>query len=121
MLNNILKTFHSQGECIGQGTYQELAKSNVDFMSLLIEELDEDSAIESDTESGEDRVKHKLARQFSRQASVISGRSRSDSRRCSSYRHSEMFDSTVSVTTAVTDVSIFVSVSMVVNNGSIFC
>ena len=78
-------------------------------MSLLIEELEDDSAIESDAESSETRIKRQISRQFSRQCSAISGRLRSDSHRASGYRHSEMFDSTVSVTSAITDVSIFVS------------
>ena len=107
-----------QGECIGQGTYQELSKTNVDFMSLLIEEEDDDSAIESDSESSGARTKRQISRQFSRQfsrqSSLTTGRLRSDSHRASCYKHSELFDSTVSVTSAVTDMSIYVSISSII-------
>ena len=86
--------------------------------SLLIEEEDNDSAIESDSESSGARTKRQISRQFSRQfsrqSSLTTGRLRSDSHRASCYKHSELFDSTVSVTSAVTDMSIYVSISSII-------
>ena len=71
-------------------------------MSLLAEEdADEDSAIESDAEPRLPSLNTQLSRQFSRQDS---GRPRA-----SSYRFSQMLESTMSMTSDVTEMSIFVS------------
>lgn len=93
----------SDGDCIGQGTYQELAKSGFDFMALLIEEEDEDSAIES--ESDEPRVKRAFSR-FQSQHGFPLGRSDSVQSR-SSHRASFMLESQLSIMTSETEVSIF--------------
>ena len=72
-------------------------------MSLLAEEEDEDdSAFESESETP--NLKRQISRQFSRQDSLTVGRPRS-----SSHRFSHMTESTMSVTSATTELSIYVS------------
>lgn len=94
-----------KGDCIGQGSYQELAKSGFDFMALLIEEEDYDSAIES--ESDEPGVKRSFSRLQSQHGFSL-GRSDSVQSR-SSHRTSFMLESQLSIMTSETEVSIFVS------------
>ena len=73
-------------------------------MSLLAEEEDEDdSAFESESET-QPNLKRQISRQFSRQDSLTVGRPRS-----SSHRFSHMTESTMSVTSATTELSIYVS------------
>lgn len=93
----------SDGDCIGQGSYQELAKSGFDFMALLIEEEDDDSAIES--ESDEPGVKRSFSRLQSQHGFSL-GRSDSVQSR-SSHRTSFMLESQLSIMTSETEVSIF--------------
>ncbi|PFX19388.1 Multidrug resistance-associated protein 4 [Stylophora pistillata] len=101
--NLTIGSFILKGNCIGQGTYQELAKSGFDFMALLIEEQDEDSAIES--ESDEPRVKRAFSRLQSQHGFPL-GRSDSVQSR-SSHRASFMLESQLSIMTSETEVSIF--------------
>ena len=102
-----------KGECIGQGTYQELAKSGIDFMALLIEEEEDDSAIESDEESyqSERRVKRTFSRLRSQHGRAL-GRSDSVQSR-SSHRESFMLESQLSIMTSETEISIFVSLYLI--------
>lgn len=98
-----------KGECIGQGTYQELSKSGIDFMALLIEEEEDDSAIESDDEVNlmERKLKRSLSRLHSQHGFSL-GRTDSIHSR-SSHRTSLMLESQLSILTSETEVSIFVS------------
>ena len=102
--------FLFQGECIGQGTYQELSKSGIDFMALLIEEEEDDSAMESDSELN---IKRHIKRSVSRQHSQHDGgRERADSLQSyHSHRTSLAWESQLSVVTAETEVSMFVCFS----------
>lgn len=77
-------------------------------MSLLVEEEEDDSGLESD---GELNIKRQLKRSFSRQHSQHDGRrERSDSLQSyPSHRTSLAWESQLSVVTAETEVSIFVS------------
>ena len=97
-----------QGECIGQGTYQELSKSGIDLMALLVEEEEDDSAVESDSELN---MKRYLKRSISRQHSQHEGRrERTESLHSfPSHRTSLVWESQLSVLTSETDTSIFVS------------
>ena len=97
-----------KGECIGQGTYQDLSKTGIDFMALLIEEEEEDSAIESDDEPNlmERKMKRTLSRLHSRSLSLA----RADSVQSrSSHKTSLLMESQLSILTSETEVSIFVS------------
>ena len=98
-----------KGECIGQGTYQDLSKSGIDFMALLIEEEEDDSAIESDDEpSLMERRKRPLSRLHSQPHGFAFVRSESVQSR-SSHRESLMLESQLSILTTETEISIFVS------------
>lgn len=95
-----------KGECIAQGTYQDLSKSGIDFMALLIEEED-DSAIESDDEPNQmgRRMKRTLSRLHSHSALA-----RADSVQSrSSRRTTILMESQLSILTSETEISIFVS------------
>ena len=110
-LSVFLLVFVLQGECIGLGTYQELSKSGLDFMSLE----DDDSAFESESEAHPDvnRQRRHLARHVSRQHSQHDGfwgKSRSGSLiSCPSHKESLYMESQLSVVTSETEISIYVS------------
>ncbi|XP_031554599.1 multidrug resistance-associated protein 4-like isoform X2 [Actinia tenebrosa] len=109
----------SEGECIAKGSYQDLCRAGIDFMTLCAEEdEDKDSAIEDSVEDINARPEFKrqfsrrlnLSRQFSRQDSipptdkveVVRGSS------CHlSHRLSQRLESTLSVTSAATEVSVY--------------
>jgi len=96
-----------KGECIAQGTYQDLSKSGIDFMALLIEEEEDDSAIESDDEPNQmgRRMKRTLSRLHSHSALA-----RADSVQSrSSRRTTILMESQLSILTSETEISIFVS------------
>ena len=97
-----------KGECIVQGTYQDLSKSGIDFMALLIEEEEDDSAIESDDEPNQ--MEHKMRRTLSRLHSRSLSLARADSVQSrSSHKTSLLMESQLSILTSETEVSIFVS------------
>ena len=98
-----------KGKCIGQGTYQDLSKSGIDFMALLIEEEEDDSAIESDDEPNQ--MERKLKRTLSRLHSHSLSLARTDSvQSWSSHKTSLLMESQLSILTSETEVSIFVSI-----------
>jgi len=97
-----------KGECIAHGTYQDLSKSGIDFMALLIEEEEDDSAIESDDEPNQmgRRMKRTLSRLHSHPISLA----RADSVQSrSSRRTTILMESQLSILTSETEISIFVS------------
>ena len=95
-----------KGDCIAQGTYQDLSKSGIDFMALLIEEEEDDSAIESDDEPNQ--MGRGMKRTLSRLHSHSFSLARADSVR-SSHRTTILMESQLSILTSETEVSIFVS------------
>lgn len=97
-----------KGHCIAQGTYQDLSKSGIDFMALLIEEEEDDSAIESDDEPNQ--MGRGMKRTLSRLHSHSFSLARADSVQSrSSHRTTILMESQLSILTSETEVSIFVS------------
>lgn len=114
-----------QGECIAKGTYQDLCRAGVDFMTLCEEEEDKDSAIEDndniDIETARPEFKREFSRrldfcrQFSHQDSISPSEKMRDSSCHLSHHLSEMTESTISVTTQATEVSVYVSSNSLVD------
>lgn len=97
-----------KGDRIAQGTYQDLSKSGIDFMALLIEEEEDDSAIESDDEPNQ--MGRGMKRTLSRLHSHSFSLARADSVQSrSSHRTTILMESQLSILTSETEVSIFVS------------
>ena len=83
---------------MGLNTYQELSKKDIDFMSLLNEETEADSALESEVDPDGDI---KMSRQYFRQESKREKFTRQTSR---------LVDSKLSVMSTVTaTLSVYVS------------
>lgn len=61
-----MQSIFQKGKCIGKGTYDHLISTGIDFMSLLHQPEEPDSALETDYDEDEGR-----SRSFSRQASGI--------------------------------------------------
>lgn len=113
-----------QGECIAQGTYQDLCHAGVDFMTLCEEEEDKDSALEDsdvDVENAPPEFKREfsrrltLSRQFSRQDSIPPSEKVEVVRgsACHLNHHlSQHLESTLSVHSEATEVSVYVSINL---------
>lgn len=114
----------SQGECIAKGTYQDLCRAGIDFMTLCEEEEDKDSALE-DSDVDVENAAPGFKREFSRRLNISRQFSRQDSippsekvevvrgSQCHLNHHlSQRMESTLSVQSTLTEVSVYVSITL---------
>ena len=117
----------TKGKCIGQGTFGQLVDMGIDFMSLLSNEEDPDSAIESDTEPPLEVRKRRFSQQMSCVGDEVKPRSRTFLRQESVFAEENRMQSELSIAGEVQQVEVYVCcynyiVSLVIlyANGAIF-
>eukprot|EP00794_Sanderia_malayensis_P020176 gene20176-22151_t len=98
----------SEGKCIGQGTFYELVDMGIDFMSLLEEEEDFDSAIDS----GDETSREVLKRRFSQQMSCVGDnwKPRADTllrQESRAHRETNMMQSEISIAGETQEVEVY--------------
>eukprot|EP00795_Rhopilema_esculentum_P002810 gene2810-1037_t len=97
----------SEGKCIGQGTFAELVDMGIDFMSLLANEDDVDSAIESDTEPSFETRKRRFSQQLMCVGDDYKPRSKTLLRQESLYVEENRMQSEISISTETQQVEVY--------------